>query len=143
MIALLAFALAADPPATPDGAGITAPTTVGKAQLVEPIAELMSARTKQLVGLPGMALLEWEGLGAPVGTTVDVWTRSPKGICLAAPRVMVVLGPDAEGDAKHGSPVIRVPSADMARLRDLTYAAWTPRRPDDPRDYAELRCAAR
>lgn len=137
MIALIALALAQDPAP----AGIQAPTTVGRAALIEPIPHLMPERTKKLVALPGTALLEWDGMGeVAIGDYVDLWTKSPRGVCLAAPRLMVVLGPNGENDAKHGVPVLRVPTADLERLRELKYAAWTPRKADDPRDYAELAC---
>jgi len=139
MILLLTGLAMAEPP--PAGKPIVAPDRVETATLIEPIMELLPARTQKLVRVPGTALLEWGKMGeVEVGSFVDIWTRSPKGVCLAAPRIEVVLGPKASADLKYSVPVVRVPAADHGRLQGLKYAGWTPRRTDDPREYRELWC---
>ena len=139
MIALFIGLALAEP--LPEAKPIVAPDRVESATLIEPILELLPARTQKLVQVPGTALLEWGKMGeVELGSFVDIWTRSPKGVCLAAPRVEVVLGPKATGDLRYSVPVVRVPAADHARLQGLKYAGWTPRRADDPREYKELWC---
>lgn len=131
MIGVIAMAFAAPP---------AAPAEMPRVSLAEPIEQLMSPRTIQKVKLPGSMLLEWPGLTAPVGSIVDVWTKTSRGPCTPAQRLNVVAGPAAEGDLKHEAPLVRVTPVQAKALGALKYVGHTVRAPEDGRDYAELFC---
>ncbi len=122
------------------GAAPTPPAEIPKAVLAEPIEQLMSPRTLQKVKLPGSKLMEWPGLTAPVGSTIDVWTRTPKGPCTPAQRLNVVGGPAELGDLKHPEPLVRVTADQLKALSVLKYVGHTVRASDDGRDHRELFC---